>query len=128
MPRALRIELPVAQWYSHGWAVERRKGVPDTYEVTYKVHLEAAVVVTRAGWKWSAPNPRSFRQPWIWSEAIYPSWQEAVAAFAAMYRRRAVGRGAPAPAEWRPSSRLKTRPWTPKPVHDNFDALAEQPG
>ncbi|MEU7802768.1 hypothetical protein AB0B10_26250 [Micromonospora arborensis] len=118
-----RIELPVGQWYSNGWAVEKRKGVRDGYEVTYSGEFVAAVIVTRAGWKWTARNPRSlsYRRPWVWSEQIYPTWQEAVAAYAAAYRRRVVGRGSTPPGEWRASSLLRGRPWSPRPVHDNFD-------
>ena len=37
MPRTrTRIELPVAQWFSNGWTAEKRKGGPDTYELTYQ--------------------------------------------------------------------------------------------
>ncbi|GGM22987.1 hypothetical protein ACFFX1_10810 [Dactylosporangium sucinum] len=126
-----RIELPVMQWRSNGWAVEKRKGVADAYEVLHDRHLVARVVVTRAGWKWTARDHRSraalWRRPWMWSEQLYPGWQEAVAGYAAVYRRLAVGRGAELPGDWRPNSMLTTRPWTPRPVHDTFDELTEEP-
>lgn len=107
--------------------MQKRKGAQDGYEVTYDGQFVAAVVVSRAGWKWTARNhrSRSYRRPWMWSEQIYPSWQEAVAAYAVVYRRLAVGRGAAVPEERRPSSRLKTRPWTPRPLRDTFDEPAE---
>jgi hypothetical protein len=118
-----RIELPVPQWHSNGWVVEKRRGVQDTYEVTHQGEFVAAVVVTRAGWKWTARNhrSRSYRRPWIWSDDLYRTWQDAVAAYAAVYRRLAVGRGASLPTEWRPNSLLKTKPWTPKPLRDGFE-------
>ncbi len=115
------------QWYSNGWAVLKRKGVRDGYEVTYKGEIIAAVAVTRAGWKWTAPNPRSrsyrrwSRQRWVWSEDIYPTWQDAVAAYAKRYRRLAVGRGADVPDQWGRSYRIQGRPWEPRPVRDTFD-------
>jgi hypothetical protein len=124
-----RIKLPVTQWWSgNGWCVQKRTGVADRYEVTHDGQFIAAVAVTRAGWKWTARNhlSRSYLRPWMWSEEIYPTWQEAVAAYARVYRRLAYGRGAKVPETWAPSSLLKSRPWIPRPVHDSFDELTAQ--
>lgn len=127
MRRRAKTVLPTTQWFSNRWAVQWRRGnrFRDLYEVTHAGQLVAAVVVTRAGWKWSAPNPRSraMLPAWVWSDETFESWQDAVTAFARSFRRRGIGRGADLPGPWHSYiQKGRTSPWTPRPVHDDFTA------
>lgn len=127
---------PTSQWWSRGWAVQWRRGNDhrDRYELVYQQQHLAWIYVTRAGWKWAEPNPRlaSYRAlaaPPVWSSDVYPTWQDAVTAYARHYRKRCqrrIGQIPAVPQTWLPmrrEGRQVLTPWTPRPVHDTFDQL-----
>jgi hypothetical protein len=135
--RKSTIVLPTSQWASHGWAAQWRRGNEsrDRYELTHRGQYVAIIVVTRAGWKWAEPDPKrrgmaKWTKPYAWSPDIYPTWQEAVTAYARRYRRRRTAQfhhDVELPDQWIPVQRDRQSPWTPKPMHDDFRSYEQDP-
>jgi hypothetical protein len=108
----------------------------DRYEIVYRQQYVAVAVVTRAGWKWAEPNPkivshRALSARYVWSPKAFPTWQEAVAAYARRYRTRQARRGYAEPVRlpenWIAMRRDRRVPWVPRPVHDDFEQETPEP-
>ncbi len=119
--RKTRIVLPVTQQGSRGWGVQWRRGNAhrDTYELVYRGQYVGGVVVTGEGWKWYRTEMRGLRFGHRYSGETFPTWQDAVTAFAKRYRRTDRGRGANLPDTW-VNLALPRQPWIPRPIHSDF--------
>ncbi len=100
-----KVNAPVVQQRSNGWAVAKRPGTPDALAVLYQGQYVGWVTPTAGGWLWETANFKA-RQ----SAAAYPTWEQAVSQLARTAWARGIA-GDAKPGDWRAVVR---KPWLPK--------------